>query len=87
MREHSKEAWEIASRYSHVLASETRDLAAAIDAALDGEREACAKMADWIAEHPPAIDVLRPDWHMGCQDGAMAVANAIRKNTMMKLLQ
>jgi hypothetical protein len=33
MKVHSKPAWAIASRYSSVLASETRDLAAQIDAA------------------------------------------------------
>lgn len=31
VRQHSEAAWKIASRYSHVLASETRDLAAQID--------------------------------------------------------
>lgn len=45
MKEHSKEAWEIASRYSAVLASETRDLAAHIDKALQAERERCAEVA------------------------------------------
>jgi hypothetical protein len=48
MREHSPTAWNIASRYSSVLASETRDLAAHIDAALARERERCAKIADRI---------------------------------------
>jgi hypothetical protein len=42
MKEHSKEAWEVAYRYNAVLASETRDLAAHIDAALAAERERCA---------------------------------------------
>ncbi|MGM4891217.1 hypothetical protein [Tardiphaga sp. 839_C3_N1_4] len=54
MRQHSKEAWDIASQYSHVLASETRDLAAQIDdlitklraerdAAVLAERDRCKK--------------------------------------------
>ena len=34
MKKYSAEAWGIASKYSDVLASETRDLAAQIDAAL-----------------------------------------------------
>ena len=42
MLEHSDTAWKIASLYSHALASETRDLAAHIDAALAAERERCA---------------------------------------------
>lgn len=40
MKQHSEAAWKIASLYSHVLASETRDLAAQIDAALAGQRQA-----------------------------------------------
>lgn len=43
IRKHSPEAWEIASRYSGVLASETRDLAAEIDEELNrlrAERDA-----------------------------------------------
>lgn len=39
MRTYSDKAWEIASLYSHYLASETRDLAAHIDLALDRARE------------------------------------------------
>ncbi len=35
---HSDAAWKIASLYSNVLASETRDLAAHIDVALEAER-------------------------------------------------
>jgi hypothetical protein len=42
MQEHSETAWNIASRYSGALASETRDLAAQIDATLAAERERCA---------------------------------------------
>lgn len=45
MHEHSEAAWKIASLYSKVLASETRDLAAHIDAAIAAERERCAKVA------------------------------------------
>jgi hypothetical protein len=39
MIEHSKVAWDIASRYSDILASETRDLAAAIDVAIANKVE------------------------------------------------
>lgn len=46
MRQHSETAWKIASLYSHVLASETRDLAAHIDVAIAAEREQCARIAD-----------------------------------------
>lgn len=42
MKQHSDTAWNIASKFSHVLASETRDLAALIDEALTAERERCA---------------------------------------------
>lgn len=38
MKEHSEAAWNIASAYSGVLASETRDLATRIDEALSAER-------------------------------------------------
>jgi hypothetical protein len=37
MRVHSKEAWDIASIFSHALASETRDLAAHIDKAFEAK--------------------------------------------------
>lgn len=46
MKEHSEIAWKIASLYSNVLASETRDLAAHIDVALLAERERCAQIAE-----------------------------------------
>lgn len=46
MREHSTTAWDIASKYSHVLASETRDLAAWIDKAIADERAACAALVE-----------------------------------------
>lgn len=45
MKEHSEMAWKIASGYSRVLASETRDLAAQIDAAIGNERERCRNIA------------------------------------------
>ena len=45
MKQHSEAAWNIASKFSHALASETRDLAAHIDEALAAERERCAKVA------------------------------------------
>lgn len=45
MKQHSKIAWEVASKFSHALASETRDLAGWIDATLADERERCAKVA------------------------------------------
>ncbi len=46
MRIYSETAWTIASAYSHVLASKTRDLAAWIDKALADEREQCARIAE-----------------------------------------
>lgn len=48
MRVHSDTAWNIASKFSHVLASETRDLAAHIDIALAAERERCADIAESV---------------------------------------
>lgn len=48
MKQHSEVAWEIASRYSSVLASETRDLAAAIDKALEDSRRNLATRDDFI---------------------------------------
>lgn len=51
MRKFSKTAWTIAMRYSRVLASETRDLAAEIDAALLLQRPAPAgEIASLIAK-------------------------------------
>lgn len=52
MKEHSETAWKIASIYSSVLASETRDLAALIDAAITAERERCAKIAISFGNFP-----------------------------------
>lgn len=45
MKQHSDTAWNIASLYSRILASETRDLAAHIDGALIVERQRCADIA------------------------------------------
>jgi hypothetical protein len=55
---YSDTAWSIASRYSHVLASETRDLAAHIDFALNAQRERHAKIAERMIEAvtPPCTD-------------------------------
>jgi hypothetical protein len=52
MRQHSPTAWRIASLYSHVLASETRDLAAHIDSAIARERERCAQVAVSFGDFP-----------------------------------
>jgi len=46
MRIHSNRAWDVASRYSHHLASETRDLAAWIDAAINEAFEQAANIAE-----------------------------------------
>lgn len=61
MREHSETAWKIASLYSTVLASETRDLAAHIDVALKAERERCASVASHRPHHsgPEIAEVIR----------------------------
>lgn len=45
LREFSEAAWNIASRYSSVLASETRDLAAAIDDALRAQADSASTPA------------------------------------------
>jgi hypothetical protein len=46
MKIHSDTAWDIASKFSYVLASETRDLAALVDGALAAERERCAALME-----------------------------------------
>jgi hypothetical protein len=46
MKQHSETAWNIAGRYSNLLASETRDLAAAIDAALADQMEQIKKNSE-----------------------------------------
>ena len=75
LRIHSKEAWNVASKFSHVLASSTRDLAAHIDLALAAERERCAK----IAEH---IGVLEADpadeYERGLHSASKRIAATIR---------
>lgn len=49
MRVHSETAWNIAILYSGVLASETRDLAAQIDAAIAaGRSEGLKEAANWL---------------------------------------
>ena len=45
MNIYSKRAWSIASLYSHLLASETRDLAAHIDKAVNDVLEEAANIA------------------------------------------
>jgi hypothetical protein len=45
MKQHSDAAWKIASQYSHVLASETRDLAAQIDQVVNGACDPWIKRA------------------------------------------
>jgi hypothetical protein len=42
MKNHSDKAWEIASNFSGILASDTRTLAAMIDDAIAEERKRCA---------------------------------------------
>ena len=56
MREHSEAAWNIASLFSHALASETRDLVAHIDAAIAAERERCAKIAS-VRQHHSGLEI------------------------------
>ncbi len=46
MRINSEEAWSIASKYGYALASETRDLAAEIDALIHAKIEAAAKVVE-----------------------------------------
>ncbi len=53
MRIYSDQAWKIAELYSHLLVSETRDLAAYIDMAIDKKIEQAAKVAE--AQRQPAI--------------------------------
>lgn len=48
LRIHSEAAWDVASKFSHALASETRDLAAHIDIALAAERERIAQMVERV---------------------------------------
>ena len=50
IRIHSEEAWNIAIKYSHVLASETRDLAAHIDVELNPLRERIGQLEELLDE-------------------------------------
>lgn len=50
MKQHSDTAWKIASKFSHVLASETRDLAAHIDVALDEKDLAITKALEYLKD-------------------------------------
>lgn len=77
MRQHSDLAWSIANIYSGVLASETRDLAAHIDAALDAVREMCAKQAENFYNNPNLEDHLKPAIEIGKVCGSQ-IAAAIR---------
>ena len=43
MRIHTDEAWEIASRFSHILSSDTRTLAAMIDNLVDDKLDRAAR--------------------------------------------
>lgn len=77
MKQHSDIAWSIASIYSRVLASETRDLAAHIDQALDAVREICASQAEGFYNNPNLEDHLKPAIEIGKVCGAQ-IAAAIR---------
>ena len=57
MNEYSETAWNIASRYSSVLASETRNLTAQIDAAINAERQRCADIIS-----AARFDEIERDW-------------------------
>lgn len=72
MQEHSKAAWGIASRYSNILASETRDLARHIDAAIAIERERCAQLAERLHE--------KPGWSPHYKNASAAIADLIRRD-------
>ena len=45
------------------------------------EREACAKIADTVADKVPPNDSRHIDWQSGYQDGAMEVAAVIRERS------
>lgn len=78
LREHSEAAWRIASRYSHVLASETRDLAAAIDAELASLR---AQLAQSEANHGQAVNYLQ-DQLASTRKALGEIADAVDPETM-----
>jgi Restriction alleviation protein Lar len=76
MRQHSETAWNIASRYSAVLASETRDLATAIDEALRANAQAALpgrtdREGGWNAAR--AIEIA-PSQPAAVTDNALAQA-------------
>lgn len=74
MKEYSKTAWGIASQYSGVLASETRDLAAQIDAALLAERKRCAGVARrWKSPLKPGTEARL----LGHKEAAREIAKGI----------
>lgn len=67
MWEYSTTAWNIASRYSNVLASETRDLAAQIDKALTDERAALLHLQvqewthDQLMTNAKLVEIVRAE--------------------------
>ena len=77
MREHSKIAWSIAIRYGDVLSSETRDLAALIDAALADEKEACAQAVEGFPVGR-MTELLARDWRTGSLQLRVDIAALIR---------
>ncbi len=68
MENYSKEAWDIANRYSDVLASETRDLAGWIDAAL---KEQSSQL------RAEARQTLRDDFAKAALGGLIAIETAL----------
>lgn len=82
LRAYSPAAWSIASLYSRALASETRDLAGHIDAALDGARAeierlraALVKIQGEQLRIASATDMTRP----AMREAAMETHNEIAK--------
>ena len=55
----------------------TDTITAAILKAQEDALEACKAECAVIADNPPDIDVARPHWHAGHQDGAMDCVAAI----------
>lgn len=58
LRQHSEAAWRIASPYSDILASETRDLAAAIDVELASLRAQLASMSRELSDTKSSVSRL-----------------------------
>lgn len=77
MTEYSEAAWNIARLYSFALASEARDLAAHVDAAIAAERERCAKVAENYSNVKPGdiCEVQAGDWQH-------EIAEAIRQGAL-----